>query len=187
MKKRILSIFLIALLCMYGAGGCSRQKEMPPENPHEPQERLPDQEARPFMTRISYGGIKSVEVNSGYMVAYTDKDSFFLSEGVKADFYDNRGNHTSRLVSDHAVINKKKDIMVARGDVTVTSDSGYVLLTEELFWNAETEKIYTDDFVTLIQESDTLYGEGFESDRSLKNYVIFKPSGVHVRNAGKQK
>ena len=72
---------------------------------------------------------------------------------------------------------KERNDLIARKNVVVVSDSGFILLSEELKWDNQRGLIITEEFVTLITENDTLYGTGFESDRSLKNYKIFNPTG----------
>ena len=64
-------------------------------------------------------------------------------------------------------------------DFSVVSDSGVTLFTDTLSWDNVREKIFTDDSVKFITESqDTLYGIGFESDVELNNWKILKPTGV---------
>lgn len=144
-------------------------------------EELPDQESWSFNTKLSKDGIKSSEVSSGYMANFISRKVYELSDTVIADFYDEFGNHTSRLTADSATINESEDIiMVARSNVVVVSDSGISLYTDKLSWDNKKEKIYTDKFVTFIDKTDTLYGRGFESDLSLKNATIFETTGDFV-------
>ncbi|MCH7781749.1 LPS export ABC transporter periplasmic protein LptC [candidate division KSB1 bacterium] len=142
----------------------------------EVTENMPDDEAWSFSVTMTTNGIKTAEVRSGYMAHYENRREYELSDSVTADFYD-RGNHTSQLTSETATINDERNDLVARGNVVVVSDSGFTLFTEELKWDNERALIFTDEFVTLITDVDTLYGTGFESDRSLKNYKIFNPTG----------
>ena len=55
---------------------------------------------------------------------------------------------------------------------------GVTFTTDLLYWNQITEKIYSDAFITIVDDDNTLYGYGFDSDQTLQNYVIRKPRGV---------
>jgi hypothetical protein len=45
-------------------------------------------------------------------------------------------------------------------------------------WSEERKKLYSTEFVRIESPTEILEGYGFESDQQLKNYTIFKPSGV---------
>ena len=139
-------------------------------------ENLPDDEAWSFSVTLTTNGIKTAEVRSGHMAHYEIRSEYDLSDSVVADFFD-QGNHTSQLTSATATINVESNDLIARKNVVVESDSGITLFTEELNWDNSRALIFTDAFVTIITKNDTLYGNGFESDGSLKNYKIFNPTG----------
>ena len=150
-------------------------------------EELPDQESWSFKIKLSNDGIKSSEVSSGYMAHFISRRVYELSDTVIADFYDEFGNHTSRLTADSATISESEDIMVAKSNVVVVSDSGITLYTDELFWDNKKEKIFTDKYFTFIDGMDTLYGYNFESDLTLKNYSMKQGSAVIYRKISKKK
>jgi len=139
-------------------------------------ENMPDDEAWSFNVTLTTDGIKTAEVRSGHMEHYENRSEYDLSDSVIADFFD-QGVHTSQLTSETATINVDSNDLIAKGNVVVESDSGITLYTEVLNWDNGRALIYTVEFVTMITKDDTLYGNGFESDRSLKNYKIFNPTG----------
>ena len=51
------------------------------------------------------------------------------------------------------------------------------LNTEELFWKPADEKIFTDKFVTIRQQTDVIYGQGLEAKQDMSDYVIKRPEG----------
>lgn len=181
--QKIIPVFLVMLLSGMGCGG----SDISEDSTALLTDELPDQESSPFEITLSSQGIRSAEVVSGYMEYFVERGTYYLKDSVTADFYDVDGNHTSTLTSMRATINEKEDLLFAEENVVVVSDSGATLFTEELYWKKETETIYTEDFVTIITENDTLYGRGLESDRSLRNYRIEQPTGVSHRITGKKK
>ncbi len=186
MKTSLLIILILLTVGIVLTGGCGETDEQVDNDP-ELSGELPDQESRPFEIVMSTKGVTSARVVSGYMAFYSSKDIYYLSDSVTADFYDEIGEHSSRLTSMRATINEKEDLLFAQDNVVVVSDSGATLLTDSLYWNNSEEKIYTDDFVTIFTENDTLHGKGFTSDRSLKNYEIKNPTGVSHRISGDKK
>ena len=46
-------------------------------------------------------------------------------------------------------------------------DSVILLFTDQLFWDSNEHYIYTEKKFTLITKSDTIYGQGFESNEDL--------------------
>lgn len=146
----------------------------------------PDHESWPFNLVLSTDGVKTGTVKSNYMAHYKSKEAYELSDSVVIDFFDEFGNHTSRLTSANATVSQQNNIMYAFENVVVVSDSGVTLFTEELYWDNEQELVHTDEFVTFITETDSLFGHGFESDRSLNNYTILNPTGVAHRHTGEK-
>ena len=88
------------------------------------------------------------------------------------DFFNERFEHTSVLTARSGRINDATNDFEAHGDVVVTSDSGTVLKTTELFWDARREKVHTPAFVEIVTPEEEISGTGFESDADLVNYKL---------------
>lgn len=166
---------VLTVLILSALNGCDKDVEQP-DLSIDITEEAPDDEAWSFHLIMTSNGIKTAEIRSGYMAHFESSGEYELSDSVVADFYE-QGDHTSKMTADNATINNLRDDLLARKNVVVVSDSGLTLLTELLKWDNERGIIFTEEFVTFITETDTLYGHGFESDRSLKNYRIFNPTG----------
>lgn len=99
--------------------------------------------------------------------------------GLYLEFYDETGKLESTLRANEAYYFKKENQWRGRGKVEVKNlDKNEQLNTEELFWKPSEEKIFTDKFVTIRQESDVIYGQGLEARQDMSDYVIKKPEGV---------
>ena len=58
-------------------------------------------------------------------------------------------------------------------------DNGDALHTEELFWDEESQLIYSDAFTRIQNEDGTFYGKrGFESHQDLSNWQLKGTSGT---------
>jgi LPS export ABC transporter protein LptC len=99
-------------------------------------------------------------------------------EGIYLEFYDENGNLESTLRANEAYYFKKENQWRGRGKVEVKNiGKNEQLNTEELFWRPADEKIFTDKFVTIRQQTDVIYGQGLEAKQDMSDYVIKKPEG----------
>lgn len=119
-----------------------------------------------------------------YLAVYESRGLTIADSTFKLDVFNSQGQHTSVITADSGVV-KGEDHLTALGNVVVVSDSGMSLKTERLSWDRKLRKIFSDTSVVLTTETDTLYGEGLESDESLQNWEILKPRGKTVRKLAK--
>jgi LPS export ABC transporter protein LptC len=96
-------------------------------------------------------------------------------EGIEIFFFDVEGNTTSTMRANKGFFDKTKNLYRGEGDVQVHNlEKDQKLSSEELFWDPNSEKIYTDKFVT-IQEKETIFnGTGMEADQKFSEYKLFK-------------
>lgn len=96
-------------------------------------------------------------------------------EGIDITFFDEEGEVTTTMRADRGSYNQKDNIYKGEGDVRVHNlEKEQKLSSEELYWDPNAKKIYTEKFVT-IQEKETLFnGTGMEADESFNEYKLFK-------------
>jgi LPS export ABC transporter protein LptC len=127
---------------------------------------------------ISSSGRLQARVQYAHMVQQENSRLIHFDGGVGVDFFDEKGRHSSRLDSEKGVYDEESQDVTGMGRVIVVSDTGITLKTERLRWIQKKEKIVSDTHVVFVQEGDTLYGLGFESDSDLKNWELKTPSGI---------
>ena len=165
------------LLCLLGCQGPGVAKQR-----GQSKDMFPDQESWISEVVISKEGRRVAQANSLRMIKYEKQNLANLLGEVKVDFYNADGRHVSRLFADSADVDFLTNNLSAFGNVSVISDSGFVLHTETLTWRNEYDMISTEDSVMFSSpELDTLYGIGFESDVDLTHWKIYRPSGVTGR------
>jgi LPS export ABC transporter protein LptC len=99
-------------------------------------------------------------------------------KGLYLEFFDETGKLESTLRANEAYYFKKEQQWRGRGKVEVKNlEKNEQLNTEELFWKPAEEKIFTDKFVTIRQQTDVIYGQGLEAKQDMSDYVIKKPEG----------
>lgn len=99
-------------------------------------------------------------------------------KGIYMEFYDDNGKLESTLRSNQAYYFKTENKWRATGKVEVKNEAkDEQLNTEELFWKPNDKRIFTDQFVTIRQQSDVIYGEGLEANQDMSDWYIKKPTG----------
>lgn len=156
-------------------------------NCHSPEEQAPsaasedgpDQEGWNSKITVTSNGRIAAHVQYSHMEKYSKKKQVQFDGGIAVDFYNTKGEHTSHMTADKGLLFEDTNDVEARENVIAKSDSGITLRSQSLRWLNRTQKIVTEDFVTITTlKGDTLRGKGFESDQNLKNWFIKKPSGV---------
>ena len=131
---------------------------------------------------ISRENTRIVKAVSKHLMKNGNEDAL-LTGNVKADFYNDFGEHVSILYSDSAKINQRTNNLRATGNVHVESDSGFTLYANSILWDNQYKIIESKDSVMFTTiEGDTMYGVGFVSDMDLTKWKIYKPTGVIKRD-----
>lgn len=167
----------ILLLCV---AGCE-EKVKPSVTPLS-QQTPPTQESWNSTVVFTDSAQVKAVLWSGHISMYAGVHLTLLDDSVRVDFYDENGNHTSRLTAHRGKVDDITHDLEAYENVMVRSDSGTILKTDRLFWKNATRKTYTDAFVDIVSPNEHIMGQGMESDQSLKNYRIFKVTGQAITN-----
>jgi LPS export ABC transporter protein LptC len=108
-------------------------------------------------------------------------------KGINLEFYDEFGKLESTLRANDAYFFKTENKWRGRGKVEVKNmEKNEQLNTEELFWKPAEEKIFTDKFVTIRQQSDVIYGQGLEAKQDMSDYTIKKLEGEFSIDEGEE-
>ncbi len=100
-----------------------------------------------------------------------------MPEGVKVLFYNDIGNIENTLTANKGFIYDHKNEMIAKENVVAISSKGEKLETEELIWNEDNGKIFSNKFVKITTEDEIIFGDGFEANQDFTNYEIKKIKG----------
>jgi LPS export ABC transporter protein LptC len=103
----------------------------------------------------------------GYMLGRDPYREF--RKGVSITTYqdDSLTTVNAVLVANYAIYYENRKLWEAKGDVVVTKHDGTRLYTQQLFWNSQTKRIYSNVDTKLVTDTDELIGEGFESDEDM--------------------
>lgn len=119
------------------------------------------------IVRIHLTAKKQLEFETG---------DYEFPEGIDITFFDEEGTVTTTIRADKGYYIRKDHLYRGEGDVQVKNlEKEQSLASEELFWDLNAKKIYTEKFVTVTDKKSIIKGTGLEADEGFNEYKIYKP------------
>ncbi|GHB52236.1 hypothetical protein GCM10008106_36160 [Mongoliitalea lutea] len=119
------------------------------------------------IVRIHLKAKKQLEFETG---------DYEFPEGIDITFFDEEGIVTTTIRADKGYYIRKDHLYRGEGDVQVKNlEKEQSLASEELFWDPNAKKIYTEKFVTVTDKKSIIKGTGLEADEGFNEYKIYKP------------
>ncbi len=143
-------------------------------------DQLPGLEAENFTMLYSDSAIIRFKLITPRMIQYDQEKEPFTEfpDGVEIEKFDGQMRIVSRITANYARLLNKENKWIAKNNVVAINEAGDSLKTEELIWEEGSGRIYSDQFVKIIREDQIINGIGFESDQSMQNWEIKKPTGT---------
>ena len=174
MKNIFCKTIIIALL---GFVFCSCENKYGPPITSLKSDEIPDQESWNSTVVFSDSGTVKAVLKAKHISVFTAKGYTLVDSGAIVDFY-KEGQKVSTLSGKRGkVIDQTKDMEVY-DSVVVTSTDNKILKTEKMYWYNKTQRVSSDAFVKITTPKEDVEGYGFESDQNLKNYTIYKVTGI---------
>lgn len=135
---------------------------------------LPSVTVRNFRSVYSDSGKIQLVLRSDLMEEYQKKDEPYMEfrEGILVTYFEGNSDSIGFVASRYARYNEKTKLWELRDSVVVVNETNDKLETEQLFWDQEKDRIFTEKFVKITNEDQTVLGSGFESDSKLTTRVI---------------
>lgn len=113
-------------------------------------------------------------INAGTISEYTSEDDPHtdLSNGVELAFFDTAGHLTSTITARRGQIMPKKKRMEVEDQVVFTNAKGEKLETEQLTWDQDSDRVFTDRPVKVTRAKDIIYGQGLDAAQDFSRYTI---------------
>ncbi len=126
---------------------------------------------------FSSDGLLRAILHAGRVQTFQTKNYTWLDSGVRVDFYNSLGQHSSVLTSQSAKVNGLTNNMTAYGHVHIVSDSGTTVQTDSLQWDNKSQIVHSNAPVHIVEKNGRVTdGIGFESDQNLEHYHIMHPT-----------
>ena len=73
---------------------------------------------------------------------------------------------------------KEKALWTLTGNVRITNVKGDVILTDQLMWDQQAHKMYSDAFIHIEKQGRIIEGYGYESNERLTTYQLRKVEAI---------
>lgn len=98
-------------------------------------------------------------------------------KGVFVEFFDDEMLVGSTLRGNFAQRFENKSLIVVRDSVVWQSREGEKLESEELIWDEQEQRVYTQKFARITRQDEVIYGYGFEATQNFKDARIKAVTG----------
>lgn len=165
-------------LLVFFLSACGRDSAFIPDPTSADQVKGADAALRTFNAEAFKKGemLWRVAAAEGYIVQV--KDETHLFDAFIEHFETNKKSRdygkATIITGKRAIMERGNKFMTLTGDVKVDAPHGRKLRTEELYWDEEKNKLYSNVSVTIIEANgDVLTGrKGIETDRTLSRTVF---------------
>jgi len=142
-------------------------------------EYLPIEEIKEAEMLHTHNGFLRVKVIANTIKRFKDvQPSLIFSDGLEVIFYNDSGKVQSFLTAESAKIDETNNIMIASGNVVLTSSDNKKLESEELVWDEAKNKIHTNKHIVVTTGREIIEGKGFQSNPDFSKYSISNIQGV---------
>lgn len=165
-----------ALLVGFAAivvGACAGESTTPEESAEQPS-LAADNVIYGLTENITKNGIRSGELH-GDTAYFYEIDRRLDIVGVELRFYDEAGRQTGTLTAETAEYDLGTGSFVARREVVLVTQGpqgSRRLETEELNYDVDEDRLWSDSEFLLVQDGRRTRGQSFESDSEFRNWSV---------------
>lgn len=141
---------------------------------------LPTMRSTGVETLVSDSGMIRYKVITEEWLIYSKRNPPFwaFEKGVYLEKFDSLFHIDASIKADTAYYYETKKLWELRKNVHIRSQKGEKFDTDQLFWDQENKKIYSDKFIRIEGSDRVLTGYGFESNQEMTEYRIFNNTGI---------
>lgn len=180
MSRRTITYILAVIMAFVNLASCQKRDTKLTMSAISDRTTAPVLDAEQVTTLISDSGVTRFRITSRSWQIYDKADPAYweFPKGIYLEQFDMNLQTVASLQADYAHYNEKDEIWHLVGNVHALNAQGEMFDTEELFWNQQTEKVYSDAEIEITQEKSVIKGIGFESNQEMTKYTIRKPTGM---------
>jgi LPS export ABC transporter protein LptC len=150
-------------------------------------ENPPSLAADGFEMLVSDSAVIRFKLQTPELIRHTNVQEMFTEfpKGVIIERYSATMKVTSSITADYAKNFDADDRWEAKNNVVAVNQQGDTLKTEYLIWDNKRKKIYSDQFVKVIQKDEVFTGTGFEANPDFTEYTFKNLKGhmyVNINN-----
>ena len=174
-----ITIALAMVMFILLSVACSGRKKIVGEAITE-RDSLPIMETKGVSTLISDSGIIRYRLQAEDWRVFDKKKPPYwaFEEGVYLETFDTLFQMEANIKADTAYYYEKQKLWKLMGNVVIRNLKGEKFNTELLYWDQNTEKVYSDRFIRIEQPDRIITGRGFDSNQQMTKYTIHTPEGI---------
>ena len=142
------------------------------------------EEAKKVEGLFSQGGRLRAKLVAPLMIRQ-ESDTLYTEfpKTLHVDFYDSLGKRESWLDARYGKHFENFNKVLLRDSVVVINVKGDTLKTQELWWDQNNRRFYTDKQVQIAQKTKHIYGgKGLDASQDLTDITIMQPTGTVLVN-----
>ena len=141
---------------------------------------LQDMTTTGVTTLISDSGMIRYKIITEEWLIYSQRNPSFwaFEKGIYLEKFDTLFRIDASIKADTAYFFERKKLWELRGNVHIQSQSGDKFDTEQMFWDQDKERIYSDKFIRVEQMDKVLTGIGFSSNQQMTEYQVYENTGI---------
>jgi len=143
------------------------------------RDSLPVMKTLEVSTLISDSGITRYRITTKEWTIFDRKNPPYWSfeKGLLLEKFDSTYHVDASIKADTAYYFSDKKLWELKGHVLIKNIRGDKFNTEQLFWDQNLQKVYSDKFIRIEKSDRIITGHGFESNQQMTIYTIHKTAG----------
>lgn len=144
------------------------------------RKKMPLLEAEDVTTLISDSGITRYRITAPKWLIYDKADTPYweFPKGVYLERFDLDLKADASVKADYAYYDETSKRWMLKGNVKAMNLDGETFDAPLLFWDQNTETVYSDSAIEITRHDLIIKGYGFTSNQQLSKYTIHNPTGV---------
>ncbi len=180
-RRRPGAIYMLPVIVLLAVGvlvGCSQEKKDTIEEV-DPGE-FPTMRTLNVSTLVSDSGYTRYHITAPSWLMFDEAKEPYWSfpEGLDMERYDDNREVEATFRSDSAVYFNAKRLWRFDGNVRMRNTGGDRFAVEQLFWDQQNGKVYSDSFIQIERIDRTIEGVGFESNEQMTEYSILDVQAI---------
>lgn len=170
-----LALWLAAVL----VSGCGTEEKRYVPNAGD-GETTPTMATTDVSTLVSDSGYTRYHIETPLWQMFEDAENPFwrFPDGLAMEQYDLELNPVASVVCDSAIYFSRARLWRLDGNVVMVNTDADSFLTQQLFWDQNQRKIYSDSFIHIVRSDRIIEGYGFESEQNMRSYLVKRPTAI---------
>lgn len=141
---------------------------------------MPVLEGDEVTTLISDSGITRYRITAKKWLIYDKADTPYweFPEGIYLEKFNMDLEADATVEADYAYYNEPAQRWTLIGNVQAMNLEGEKFETPMLYWDQQSESVYSDSSIVITRDQSIIEGVGFRSNQEMTNYTIQRPTGV---------